>query len=206
MLRDEAGSFEAIVCPAFGFEEIPAKKPHFDAAVFTSRAGVSFAPEGKGRVAYCVGDATAQMSKNAGYDPQSANGTADELVDLILRQTPKGSLLHIRGEKSLGDVTKRLVAQGIDCSDVIAYRKVRNAPPESVAGDIRNASELVVPLFSAETVSILVDWKLGLDGCTIVAISDVVANSALGLNPSKVVVSDSPDMRGMAAATARLSA
>ncbi|HCP82306.1 MAG TPA: uroporphyrinogen-III synthase, partial [Octadecabacter sp.] len=37
-------------------------------------------------------------------------------------------------------------------------------------------------------------------------ISDMVANSALGLKPAKVVVSESPDMRGMAAATARLIA
>lgn len=206
MLRDEAGSFEAIISPAFGFEEIPAKKPHFDAAVFTSRAGVSYAPEGKGRVAYCVGDATAQMAQNAGYVPLSANGTSEELVALILRERPTGSLLHIRGEKSLGSVTEKLIERGINCSDVIVYRKVRNAPTVEMVTSVSRASHLIIPLFSAETVSILGGWGVPLDGCIVVAISDMVANSALGLKPAKVVVSESPDMRGMAAATARLIA
>ena len=206
MLEVEAGSFEAIIYPAFGFEEIPTKKPHFDVAVFTSRTGVSYAPEGKGRTAFCVGDATAQSASDAGYVSLSANGSADELVELILRQAPTGSLLHIRGEKSLGNVTERLVVQGINCSELIAYRKVRNSPPASLADSVRTASQLIIPVFSAETVSILSEWALPLEGCVVVAISDIVAHSALGIKPSEVVVSESPDMCGMAAATRRLTA
>jgi uroporphyrinogen-III synthase len=206
MLRADAGSFEAIMCPAFGFEEVSTKQEHFDAAIFTSKAGVSFAPEGAGRVAYCVGDATAQLAQDAGYVPQSANGSAEELVALILRRAPTISLQHVRGEISRGNVTERLVAHGINCTDVVAYRKVPYSPPESTTAAVAGASQLVLPLFSAETVSIIAKWTLPLEGCVVVAISDIVAKSSLVLKPAKVIVSERPDMRGMAAATVRLTA
>lgn len=206
MLRADSGPFDAIKCPAFSFEEIPTKQSDFDAAVFTSKAGVLFAPEGQGRVAYCVGDATAQLANVAGYAPLSANGSAEDLVELILRKSPTVSLQHIRGENSTGNVTERLIAQGIRCTEAIAYRKVPQTPSESIKKDLSSASKLILPLFSAETVSILASWALQLDGCTVVAISGAVAKSAETLLPKKVVVSERPDMRGMAAATARLIA
>ncbi len=206
MLRVDSGPFEPIMCPAFSFEKIPAKQSDFDAAVFTSKAGVSFAPEGQGRVAYCVGDATAQLANDAGYAPLSANGSVEDLVEMILRKPPTVSLQYIRGENSTGDVTKRLISQGVRCTEVIAYRKVQQVPSESIKKDVSNASKLILTLFSAETVSIIANWALPLDGCTVVAISDAVAKSALTLMPKEVVVSERPDMRGMAAATARLTA
>ena len=205
-LRAEAGSFEVIICPAFWFEEVPVKMPNFDVAIFTSRTGVSYAPQGNGRLAYCVGDATAQFARDAGYISLSATGSADELVALILEQAPTGSLLHIRGEKSLGNVTERLAERGINCSDAIAYRKVLNSPTQSIREAVRNAPQIVIPLFSAETVSIVAGWRLPLKSCVVVAISNVVANSAMVLKPTEAIVSESPDMRGMTAATARLTA
>ena len=195
-----------IMCPAFGFEAVSTIQTHFDAAIFTSKAGVSFAPVGDGRVAYCVGDATAQLAKDAGYAPLSANGSAEDLVALILNEAPTISLLHIRGEISHGNVTERLVAQGISCTDVVAYRKVPYSPTVSKMEVIGSASQLVLPLFSAETVSIIANWALPLEGCVVVAISDFVAQAALSLTPVDVIVSERPDMRGMAAAIARLNA
>jgi uroporphyrinogen-III synthase len=206
MLRAEAGSFEASICPAFGFEEIPLNAPRFDAAVFTSRAGVSFAPAGEGRTAYCVGDSTAQMAQDAGYTCASANGSAEELVALILEQSPAGSLHHIRGEISRGNITERLVAQGINCTAVIAYRKVPHAPRANITEALRGASNLIIPLFSAETVSIIASWGVTLEGHVVVAISAEVAEAAQALTPVETLVSEQPNMRGMAAATARLIA
>ena len=206
ILRAESGPFNAIMCLAFGFEEVSRETARFDAAVFSSRVGVSYAPAGKGRTAYCVGDSTAQAAQDAGYVSMSANGSAEELVALILRQSPVGSLHHIRGEISRGNVTERLAAQGINCTDVIAYRKVPLSPPPNVTEALRSAAQLVIPLFSAETVSILASWAAPLEGRFVVAISDLVAEAAQALKPAVTSVSERPDMRGMAAATARLIA
>lgn len=206
ILRAESGRFNAIMCPAFGFEKVLTKTSRFDVAVFTSRAGVTFAPAGEGRTAYCVGESTAQMALDAGYVPTSANGTANELVALILGQSPAGSLHHIRGEISRGNVTERLMEQGISCKDVNAYRKVPLSPDPSATEALRSATGLIIPLFSAETVSIIANWTIPLDGHSVVAISDVVAEAAQALRPVITLVSEQPDMRGMAAATARLIA
>ena len=206
ILRADSGPFNAIMCPAFGFEKVPTKSGRFDAAVFTSRAGVSYAPAGEGRTAYCVGESTAQMAQDAGYVSMSANGSAEELVALILGQSPAGSLHHIRGEISHGNVTERLVAKGINCTDVIAYRKVSLSLDPNAVEALRRAAHLVMPLFSAETVSILTDWEAPLEGRIVVTISDAVAEAAQALKPVATFVSERPDMRGMAAATARLIA
>lgn len=205
-LRAEAGQFDEILCPAFGFEELPTTPAHFDVAVFTSRAGVFYAPPGEGRTAYCVGDATAQLARDAGYVAISANGSADDLVALILAQSPSGSLHHIRGEISRGNVMDRLVEQGINCSDVIAYRKVPLSPDLIAVERLRNARNLIFPVFSAETVSIIESWGAQLEGHIVVAISEAVAEASRSLRPIKTIVSERPDMRGMAAATARLIA
>lgn len=203
-LRAIATPFEAIISPAFEIEPIRVELPSFDTAIFTSRIGVVHAPFGNGCDAFCVGDATATVAKAAGYVPISANGSADDLVALILNQKPSGALLHIRGENSRGDVTNRLKQAGLNCKDAIAYRKTAAEPSQALVAELSKKRKTVLPLFSAETVSILGNWKVSFEGINIVAISGEVGRAATVLDPASIIISDAPNMREMAQAVARL--
>lgn len=205
-LKQVAGPFEAVISPAFAYEQCKVEVPQFDSAVFTSKTGVTFAPVGNGRRAYCVGDATAKAAQGAGYEAVSAEGSAEDLIALILEQKPSGVLSHLRGETSRGDVSTRLTAAGFFCTDDVLYRKVWLPPMACVLDLDFAAGSVVIPLFSAETVSILAQWPLSFAGCKVVAISDVVAHAALELDPANITVSDAPNMGSMAKKTARMIA
>ncbi len=205
-LRVIAGPFEAIISPAFEIEAIEVDIPSFDVAVFTSRMGVAHAPSGNGREAFCVGEATATAARRVGYIPISADGSADDLVALILNKKPTGSLLHIRGEISRGDVMSRLKGSGVNCLEAIVYRKVSKGPTVALKDALNERKKIIITLFSAETVSIMREWTLSFKDPQIVAISDEVARSVTFLKPSSIVVSDAPNMGGMVRAVARLIA
>lgn len=198
--------FEPIIAPAFEIVATSATVPEFETAVFTSQAGVLFAPPGRGRRAYCVGDTTAVVAQEKGFDAVSAKGSADDLTSLILTKLPKGKILHIRGEVSVGNVAGKLRGAGLDCEELIAYRK-QPMPLDSLLKDrISSANALVIPLFSAETVSIISNWSLDLSRAYVVAISGVVSDAAQDLKPVEIVTSPTPDMEAMVATTSRLIA
>jgi uroporphyrinogen-III synthase len=206
VLRTISGPFSVIISPAFENETLSAEIPDFDTAIFTSRAGVAQAPRGDGRSAFCVGDATATAAKGAGYAAMSADGSADDLVRLILRQRPDVALLHIRGETSRGGIAKRLNDAGLKCQEVVAYRKAAKGPSQPICDALAVNQMVILPLFSAETVSILETWPLSFEGCTVIAISDVVAGACATLSPLNVVVSPAPNVQAMMQTTARLIA
>jgi uroporphyrinogen-III synthase len=205
-LSDVAGPFQALISPAFELVAVQPVKTDFDVAIFTSRAGVLFAPKGNGRVAYCVGDATAQTATNAGYIAISAAGSASDLTALILAQAPQDRLVHVRGETSVGNVNATLQGGGLNSAEIVAYRKNSIAPDRAMLDKIKEAKVLVIPLFSAETVSILMDWPVGFEAAHVIAMSDAVATQARDLDPASVTLSDNPDLPSMVAATARLIA
>ncbi|WP_375279526.1 uroporphyrinogen-III synthase [Pseudooctadecabacter sp.] len=205
-LRIHTDAFEPIIAPAFGFEDVPHSLPPFEMAIFTSKAGVSTAPDGKGRVAWCVGDVTAQAARAKGYAPRSARGDASVLVEVILAQRPTSSMMHIRGETSHGDVSSHLTAAGLNCVDVVTYRKSRLGRPAGLAEALLAGRSLILPVFSAETVSILGDWGLPWSGAHVVAISPKVAQSAEVMQPMAITVVETPEVASMTQAVVRLIA
>ena len=205
-LRAVAGPFEPVICPAFEYERLDAPLPDFDVAIFTSRAGVMFAPKGRGRTAYCVGDATANAATQSGYEAVSAQGTVDDLLSLILGDGPVGRLLHVRGETSVGDVMHALASEGLDAGEVIAYRKATSLVGLQRAVQVSSGSNLIFPVFSAETVSILAASGLNFSALNTVAISEGVAAVVSTLSPASLSIAAAPNQAKMIAAVARMIA
>ncbi|MCF2871518.1 uroporphyrinogen-III synthase [Octadecabacter sp. G9-8] len=201
-----AGPFRPLIVPAFELVATGARIPDFEAAVFTSRAGVAFAPKGNGRVAYCVGDATADAARQAGYTAISAGGSAQDLCAVILARGALEKLVHIRGEVSIGDVSTVLTSGGLVCAEIVAYRKDVVPVDGSVLGILQSVEHLIFPVFSAETVSILIDWQFDFSGAHVVTISDSVGEAAVGMSPASITVSDHPNLQSMVAQTAGLIA
>tara|TARA_R110002051_G_scaffold38640_4_gene81982 strand:- start:6172 stop:6855 length:684 start_codon:yes stop_codon:yes gene_type:complete len=167
--------------------------------VFTSTNGVAQAERlGLTRgPAWCVGDRTMRDAAAAGFDATSAKGNVEDLIAMILQQSPQMELAHIRGREARGDVAHRLSAAGIMCADVIAYdqRPVDLSQEAKIA--IEGANRTIIPLFSPRAAALLVSQaKIG-PSAVLIAMSAAVAKP---LSAHRVEVLDTPSGRAMLAA------
>lgn len=129
-----------------------------DAVIFTSANGVTCAEAlllPRGIPAWCVGAKTAQIARDAGFDPITGPGDAQGLVDEIIAAAPKGRMAHIRGQHARGDIATQLNAAGLRCEDVVAYHQspLPLSPQARLA--IAATEPLIFPLFSPRTAAIL---------------------------------------------------
>jgi uroporphyrinogen-III synthase len=106
-------------------------------------------------LAYCVGDHTADMARQAGFDAKSSNGNAANLVQTIKSAQEVGPLLHLRGEESRGDVAEGLSLAGIETIEAILYaQRAQQLSTDAVAA-IADGNPIVFPVFSPRTGAIL---------------------------------------------------
>ena len=142
--------------------------------IFTSANGVIHAPEGAGRVAYCVGKQTTRQAVARGWDARQAGDTAQELVAALCANPPQAPLLHLAGKHTRGEVAQTLTAAGIatTCSTLYDQKllPLTSAAREALGG------LCIVPVFSPRSALQLVREASGrLDHCAIIALSDSVA-------------------------------
>lgn len=129
----------------------------FDAVVFTSETGVASAGPYRGRLprlAFCVGDRTAQAAREAGFDARSAAGDADALVALLVHLR-LGRLIHLQGQDSRGDVALRLNAAGVETFGVVTYRQEAQPLTAQAQTLLRGSMPVLAPVFSPRTARLL---------------------------------------------------
>ncbi len=183
---------------------LPAKTTQPDAVVFTSANGVAAAKRlalPQGMRAWCVGTRTGKVAQQAGFDPIVGPGDADGLVRDIIAANPLGSLAHIRGRYTRGDVAARLSAAGLRCADIVAYDQRALALTQEAQNALVSGETAVLPLFSPRTATILNQQGPFAGDIVVVAISDAVKDA---LNPAvfaSVAVAKSPDRTAMVAET-----
>lgn len=205
-LRSQAGPFREIISPAFELMPLSQPQDDFEAVIFTSQAAVRFAPKGAGRRAWCVGARTALSAKAKGYSAISADGGANELIALILSEKPEVALVHMRGEKSHGNVTGELLSKGLRVREQVIYKKQKMPPSTQLLDDSVGLDKAILPLFSAETVSIINGWQLKWPACYAVAISPAVAAEIRTPMRAEITIAARPNHEAMIAACACLIA
>lgn len=95
--------------------------------IFTSINGVTFCPQEiviAQPDVYAVGDSTAQAAKEKGFKSVvSAKGDVEDLYQLILekRHPHEGSIVHLSGEITIGNLVNRLKQQGYQAEQVKIY-------------------------------------------------------------------------------------
>ena len=149
------------------------------------------------RVAWCVGARTAEVAKEQGFDPISADGDAQNLISLILSRGVPGPLLHLHGEHVRGDVTGRLNAAGVVARATVAYRQHSQPLTQIALNALTGNRPVILPLFSPRTVTILGQSGPFNAPLHVIAIGKTVAELALGLHPTSVIQSKSPDAASM---------
>ena len=172
-----------------------------EAVIFTSANGVLVAAEtlsGVGMPAYCLGQRTTLMARNAGWKAEFCGKNADEFVADLLQRRPAGKLLHLRGQHSRGNVAERLNAAGLNCREQVIYDQSLLTLTAEALSALSAPSEVVVPLFSPRTARQFAD--LCPDGAKIhlIAMSEAVAEPLKLLNYKDLEVCKEPNVQAMA--------
>lgn len=182
------------------------------AVLFTSANGVrAFAATGAERnlPAFCVGDATAEAAREAGFaDISSAAGDVGALASLVAGACDPsgGDLLHAAGSAVAGDLAGALETDGFTVCRAVLY----DAEPAAELPDDANAAiergEIdAVLLFSPRTAARLIDLirAAGLEsacaGIQAVCLSSAVAGALGDLKFAERLVAERPDQASLLA-------
>jgi len=184
-----AAGFEPLVAPLLDIQAVPHAPIYEDQTlIFTSRNAIGYV-ECKGQMAICVGDATAEQARKAGFsDVVSVDGTSREVTRWV-----RGNLhtfqpvTHVSGWHVRGSVVEGLKADGYVASRVKVYRSVpRPIWPETPATHVALYSPLAARVFA--------DLAKGgrLFGLTAICISQATADELRGLALKSVLIADRP--------------
>lgn len=183
--------------PLLDIEQIAAPPDFsgFDGLVLTSENGAPCLPDRPQNPflpVYCVGDRTAEAVKARGFAALSANGAADDLLELIALCEPNGRLLHLRGEHSRGDLVARLAARGITLEEAILYRQKALLLTEEAKAALSGPNPVIVPLFSPRTARVFSEQVSEWKSAHVVALSQAVADALTAQDPTKLLVTEAP--------------
>ena len=189
-VRFVVSPLQEVLFDVAALEEI-ARRDVDSALIFTSRNGVR-AWRGGARRAYCVGNATADLARAAGHEAISADGDANDLRALILRDTPRQPLLHLRGAQHRGDLAADLRAAGLNAQGVEAYRQQpRPLTPQALAA-MAGAAPIVAPLYSPGSARLFAQAWRGDAPLLIAAISPMISPEIEGLETKRVEIAAHP--------------
>lgn len=178
-----AGELKVIQSPLMKIVHLPFDAGHPDAVIFSSANGVLAAKSAGlplGLLAWCVGAKTAKTAKDAGFNAIVGSGDADRLVADIIAAKPLGMLVHIRGKHARGDISQRLNAAGLHCSEVVAYDQHEVDLSEKAKVLLHADNSVIFPLFSPRTATILNQYGPFACPAEVVALSEAV-KEAVGL-------------------------
>ena len=160
MLQERLGdAAQCLISPVVRIVPLPLERDagDYQTLIFTSANGVhalGINPALAGRTAYCVGERTAAAARDAGFTVVTAQGNADDLADLILRDCPPGPWLHASGEHTRGNLADRLHARGHRTDHAIVYRQDAVALSDA-AIDAISTRRVILPVFSPRTAGLL---------------------------------------------------
>lgn len=144
-----------MLAPVFFSPSLP--QGIFGSVILTSETGVRAAvtlPGDLPRRAYCVGDQTAAVAAEAGFQARSAAGDAEALLQLLLREPQDAPFLHLRGREARGSLIARLRAAGVQAEELIVYAQEPQPLSPEACQVLDGQGPIVVPLFSPRSAEI----------------------------------------------------
>lgn len=199
------GEFKPILSPLLEIRPEPGSvdTSGAQAILFSSRNAVrEFARRSNERSipALCVGNATAQEAKEAGFSAMSANGDVSALAALAVQSylPDFGHMVHFRGAESTGDLIGSLMAEGVPAEEHIIYDQFPLYLTDEAKTRL-NGQKAVAVVFSPRSANLLRDEITGLDTqkLTIVAISKNAAEPFAGVTLEKIYVAAVPNTQAI---------
>ncbi|MBN2631171.1 MAG: uroporphyrinogen-III synthase [Rhodobacteraceae bacterium] len=123
----------------------------FSSVVFTSETGVKAARTlglSLPRRAYCVGNRTAEVARELGFESISANGASGDLAQMLANHPEDSPFLHLHGRESVGDVAQALADRGVKAESRVIYAQEPIPFNETVKFTLQSVGPVIVPLFS----------------------------------------------------------
>lgn len=164
--------------------------------VFSSRQAVELTPV-QDLPAWCVGDRTAQVARDAGWKAISAGGDAEALFEKICADKPAGPLMHIRGEHSRGKLAQRLTEYGIPCKETVLYQQNVQKMSDQGKQVLVGENPVILPLFSPRTARHFVQVAHVTAPLLVIAMSDVVANELKDMTLDHLLIASRPTADAM---------
>lgn len=142
-------------------------------------APVTAVAPARGRLAWCVGAATARAAQAAGFTPRLAEGDAASLIALIRAARPEAPLLHLRGRHIAAPVAAALRAAGIACDELTVYDQQPAPLSDPARAALSGPAPLLLPLFSPRSARLFCAARPEAPGAAlrIAAISPAVAEA-----------------------------
>ncbi|MFL4469407.1 uroporphyrinogen-III synthase [Tateyamaria armeniaca] len=176
-----------------------------DSAVFSSANGVRAAPDGQGRIAYCIGSATTKVAQDRGWDARQMGTDADGLVKNLRSVAPENNLLHLSGVHTRGDVAGRLAKAGLNIKNIAVYdQRLCPLTPEA-SQIIATAAQVVVPLFSPRTAAQFLKVTPNTASVHAVALSAAIAAVLPADALASLTIATHPDAQSMGAALSHVA-
>ncbi|MEO0634557.1 MAG: uroporphyrinogen-III synthase [Pseudomonadota bacterium] len=132
--------------------------PPNGAAIFTSRHAIPRARAARGTPAYCVGEATADEARRFGFSPITAGGTADDLLNMLLRDPPTAPLVYCHGRHVRREILGPLRKAGITVTGHVVYDQPACKPTSAAQSLLAGKETVLLPLFSPRTAEIVAHW------------------------------------------------
>jgi len=165
--------------------------------IFTSANGVKFAPKGQGRVAYCVGEKTAQVARAAGWDVHLVQRDAEGLIASLKADPPTGPLVHLAGTHRRGGIDVQLAQGGTHVDVQVLYDQPLQPLDDSVRAVLSGEGRVILPLFSPRTAAHLGGLIAGAPNTVAVVMSDAVAQAIKHVPFADVVIAAAPTRQEM---------
>ena len=202
-LQAQVAGLRVVISPLMApvFMAVTLPQGPLQGVILTSQTGAEAAGHLRAHLpdlAYCVGDRTAQVAQAAGFRVISAQGDAEALLALILREKAQG-LIHLRGREARGDIARRLSAAGLPTQERVVYAQEVQSLNEQAVALLSGDAMVLVPLFSPRSAEILGAAWASLPHhapLSVVAISQAVAQAA-AFCPTKPVIAAQPDAPAM---------
>lgn len=188
------------------FDRIKIDLDNFQGVLFTSANGVrAFVrnSQNRGIACYAVGDATATEATEAGFQTVfSAGGDVDKLGSLVIRtlKPEDGSLLHISGKDTAGNLSGILDRAGFQISRKQLYKAVKASKLSENAQELIKSGKIThIPLYSPRTAKAFAqligaaDLQDYLTKITVLCLSPAVSDVISSLNWQKILTASRPD-------------
>lgn len=196
--------FAPLLSPLTGIEPNYRQVPPADkvaSVIFTSAQGVKLLPPkwGQGLTAWCVGPATAEAARRAGFEVRVGPGTAAELVPLLV-QDGQAPFLHVRGSEVATQLVTPLRAAGLQADEHVLYSTPQ--VPLSAEADqaLASGSVDIVTIFSTRAAHLLAEedsstWDLR--RTRLISLSEGAAAPLAHLKFQSVHVSAAPNQNSV---------
>ncbi|MFT7596653.1 MAG: uroporphyrinogen-III synthase [Paracoccaceae bacterium] len=169
--------------------------------IFSSSNGVAIAARLSSRrdlPCFCVGQATTDAARQAGWQADCAGATSDALVSSLVETQPATPLLHIRGTHSRGHIVARLMAQKCPARAQSVYEQRLEPLTEQAQQVLAGSDAVIAPLFSPRTARQFANQHKGQAPLYLAALSEAVAEPLKSLKYIKLAIADHPDSATMA--------